>query len=457
ITGHRAGGLHARTLELFDQRGIADRFVAEGQKAQAAGFAGVMFDLSDFPSRFPFTLGLWQIHVERILAGWVAELGVPIYRGAEVVGVTQTDSGVDVALGDGRSFHARYLVGCDGGRSAVRKLAGIAFPGTAPTTSNIIAEVEMTTIPEFGVHRTALGIHSFGRADYKIVDGKIVYADHGPIGVLVTEAQVAEGEPTLDDLRAALIAACGTDHGVHSPHSISRFTDATRQAANYRKGRVLVAGDAAHIHPPDGGQGLQTGVGDAVNLGWKLAHVLSGTSPAELLDTYHSERHPIAARVLRHTLASVALRKDDDRSKALRETMAGLLGMDEPRRSFAGMLSGLGIHYDLGVGHPLLGRRMPDLDLTNASGAVRVYDLLHSARPVLLNLAAPGSVNIAPWANRVQLVDATATGPWLLPVIGLVSTPSAVLIRPDGYVAWVGEGTDAGLVEALTAWFGPPA
>lgn len=459
IVGSRAGGLHARTLEIFDQRGIVDRFLAEGQKAQVTGFAGVQFDLSSFPTRHPYSLGLRQRHIERILAGWVETLKVSFYRGTEVTGLAQDDAGVDVQLGEGRSLRARYLVGCDGGRSYVRKAAGIAFPGSDPTTSNLIAEAELAeTPPEWGMRRDAIGIHSLGRVEYEIRDGKIIYADHGPVGILLTERQVgATGDPTLEDLRAAMIAVYGTDYGIHSPVSITRFTDATRQAATYRKGRVLVAGDAAHIHPPDGGQGLQTGVQDAVNLGWKLAQVVKGTSPESLLDTYHAERHPVGARVLRNTMASVVLRRDDDRTRALRDTMAELLGMDEPRKTFAAMMSGLGIHYDLGEGHPLLGRRMPDLDVQTANGPLRVFSLLHEARPVLLNFGGPNAFDIAPWRDRVQVVDATHDGAWELPVLGPVTAPTAVLIRPDGYVAWVGEGTQAGLTEALSTWFGPPA
>jgi hypothetical protein len=219
---------------------------------------------------------------------------------------------------------------------------------------------------------------------------------------------------------------------------------------------VLVAGDAAHVHPPDGGQGLQTGVQDAVNLGWKLAQVVKGISPESLLDTYHAERHPVAARVLRNTMASVVLRRDDDRTKALRDVISEFLGMDEPRKRFAGMMSGLDIHYDLGEGHPLLGRRMPDLDVATANGPLRVFTLLHHARPVLLNLGEPGGFDIAPWADRVQPVDAKYIGAWELPAIGAVTAPTAMLIRPDGYVAWVGDLTRPGLADALTTWFGPP-
>jgi 2-polyprenyl-6-methoxyphenol hydroxylase-like FAD-dependent oxidoreductase len=327
LAGSRAGGLHSRTIEVLDQRGIADRFLAEGQKAQATGFAGVHFDLSGFPTRHPYSLGLRQNHIERILAGWVDELKVSIYRGIEATGFAQDDTGVDVELRDGRSLRAQYLVGCDGGRSLVRKAAGIAFPGSDPTTSNLIAEAELAeTPPEWGIRRDALGIHALGRVEYEIRNGEIVYADHGPVGVLVTEQHVGQtAEPTLSDLSAALITVYGTDYGIHSPTSISRFTDAARQAASYRKGRALIAGDAAHVHPPDGGQGLQTGVQDAVNLGWKLAQVVKGTSPESLLDTYHVDRSSPRrrtdegtarhdCRAPRHGRAAPTIRRDDVRS-----------------------------------------------------------------------------------------------------------------------------------------------
>lgn len=460
LAGSRAGGLHSRTIEVLDQRGIADRFLSQGQVAQTVRFAGISLDLSGFPTRHNYALGLWQSHFERILAGWAGELGVTIYRGREVTGFAQDGAGVDVNLSGGEGLRAQYLVGCDGGRSLVRKAAGIDFPGWDPTTSSLIAEVEIDEEPPLGMHRSAFGIHSFGRKEYRIVDGKIVYADRGLVGVMVTERQVGSTngtEPTLGDLREALIAACGTDYGLHSATWISRFTDMTRQAAAYRDRRVLLAGDAAHVHAPDGGQGLNTGVQDAVNLGWKLAQVVKGTSPESLLDTYHAERHPVAARVLRNTMAAVALRRPDERTTALRDTMSELLGMDEPRKRLAAEMSGLGIHYDLGDGHPLLGRRMPDLDLVTAKGPLRVFTLLHDARPVFLNLGEPLDFDIASWADRVQLMDATYAGSWELPAIGAVTAPTAVLIRPDGYVVWVGEGTQAGFADALTTWFGAPA
>jgi 2-polyprenyl-6-methoxyphenol hydroxylase-like FAD-dependent oxidoreductase len=457
LTGSRAGGLHSRTIEVLDQRGIADRFLSQGQVAQVAQFAWVPLDISDFPTRHPYGLGLWQNHIERILAGWVGELEVPIYRGREVTGFARDDTGVDVELSHGQSLRAEYLVGCDGGRSLIRRAAGIEFPGWDPTTTSLIAEVEMAEEPEWGIRRDALGVHSLGRLEYEVRDGEIVYMDGGPVRVMVTEPHLGPtSEPTLRDLSEALVVVYGTDYGVHSPTWISRFTDMTRQAAAYRDGRVLLAGDAAHVHAPDGGQGLNTGVQDAVNLGWKLAQVVNRTSPESLLDTYHAERHPVAARVLRNTMAQVALRRSDDRMKAVRDTISELLRMDEPRKRFAAMMSGLDIHYDLGDGHPLLGRRMPDLDLVTANGPLRIFTLLHDARPVLLNLGEPGGFDITPWADRVQLIDAEYVGTWELPALGAVTAPTAMLIRPDGYVAWVGDLTQLGLADTLTTWFGPP-
>jgi 2-polyprenyl-6-methoxyphenol hydroxylase-like FAD-dependent oxidoreductase len=456
LPGSRAGGLHSRTIEVLDQRGIADRFLSEGQVAQVAGFAGTTFDISDFPTRHNYGLGLWQKHIERILAGWVGELGVPIHYGIEVTGFAQDDTGVDVELSDGHSLRAEYLAGCDGGRSLVRKAAGIEFPGWDPTTSALLAEVEMAEEPELGVRRTPSGMHALGKVEYEIRDGEVVYEKGGTVGVMLTESEVGTSEPTLRDLSEGLIAVYGTDYGIHSPTWITRFTDMTRQAAAYRDRRILLAGDAAHVHSPVGGQGLNTGVQDAVNLGWKLAQVVHRTAPESLLDTYHAERHPVAARVLRNTMAQVALMREDDRIEALHDTVSELLSMDEPRKRFAAMMSGLDIHYDLGEGHPLLGRRMPDLDLVTATGPLRVFTLLHDARPVLLNLGEPGGFDITRWADRVQLIDAKYVGTWELPALGAVTAPTAVLIRPDGYVAWVGDLTQRGLADALTTWFGRP-
>src|SRR5438552_8092118 len=328
LIGSRAGGLHSRTIEVLDQRGIADRFLSQGQVAQVAGFAWIRLDISDFPTRHPYGLALRQDRIERILAGWVDELRVPVYRGREVTGFAQDDAGVDVELSDGESLRAQYLVGCDGGRSLVRKVAGIDFPGWDPTTSNLLAEVEMSEMPPMGVHRTAAGTHAFGRREYEIRNGEIIYKDVGPIGVMVTEPNAGSTtEPTLQYLSELLIAACGTDYGVHNLTWISRFTDMTRQAAQYRDRRVLLAGDAAHAHSPLGGLGLNTGVQDAVNLGWKLAQVVKRTSPESLLDTYHAERHPVGARVLRSTMAQVALHRPDERTNAVREIIGEFLKM----------------------------------------------------------------------------------------------------------------------------------
>jgi 3-(3-hydroxy-phenyl)propionate hydroxylase len=445
LDGSRAGGLLSRTIEVLDQRGIAERFLSAGQVYPAHGFALIPLDISDFPTRHNYVLALWQSQFEPILADWVAELGVPTLRGREVVGFAQDETGVDVELSGDTLLRAEYLVGCDGGRSLVRKTAGIDFPGLDPSTSWMIAEVEMEEEPELGFRRDGAGTHAIGRRE-----------DRDAIGVVLTERTVEHtGDPTVDELRQALVAVYGTDFGLRRANWISRFTDMTRQAAAYRRGRVLLAGDAAHVHPPHGGQGMGTGVQDAVNLGWKLAQVVNKTSPESLLDTYHAERHPVGARVLHNTMAQVVLSRPDDRHRALRDTMTELLSMDEPRRRIAAMLCGLDIHYDLGEGHPLVGRRMPDLDLHVEDRPTRVFTLLHDARPVLLNLGGPGGFDISPWADRVRMVDAEHDGVWKLPVLGQVAAPPAVLIRPDGHVAWAGGLRDPHLPEALATWFGP--
>jgi 2-polyprenyl-6-methoxyphenol hydroxylase-like FAD-dependent oxidoreductase len=444
LAGSRAGGFHSRTIEVLDQRGVVERFLAEGQVAQVATFGATVLDMSDFPTRHPYSLGIFQNKIERIMAAWVAELPVHIRYGCELAGFAEDDAGVDVELAGGDPLRAQYLVGCDGGRSLIRKAAGIDFPGWDPTKSNLIAEVEMTEEPPLGIRHDAAGVHGLHRME----DGRTVR-------VLLTERQLARGsEPTLRDLSEALIELYGSDFGVHSPTWISRFTDMTRQAAAYRAGRVLLAGDAAHVHYPAGGQGLSLGVQDAVNLGWKLAQVVRGTCPESLLDTYHDERHPVAARALRYTMAQSVLQRRDDRVQALVDVVSEVASMDEPRKRLAGLISGLDIRYDLGEGHPLLGRRMPDLDLVTADGPLRVFELLHDARPLLLQLGQPGDLDITPWADRVQPIDASYEGPWELPVLGEVDAPTAVLIRPDGYVAWVGDGSELGLPDALAAWFG---
>jgi 3-(3-hydroxy-phenyl)propionate hydroxylase len=446
LAGLRAGGLSVRTIEVLDQRGIADRFVSQGQVIRRAPFVGTTLDISDLPTRHNYFLALWQTRIERILADWVSEFEVPIYRGHEVTGFAQNDTGVDVELSGGRSLRAKYLVGCDGARSLIRKNAGIDFPGWDPSTSYLIAEVDMAEEPEWGIRRSEKGINAVAKLD----EGKRAR-------VVLNEPHIGQCEPTLCDVREALIAVYGTDFGLQNATYISRFTDMARQAACYRERRVLLAGDAAHVHSPVGGQGLNIGVQDAVNLGWKLAQVVNGTSPESLLETYHAERHPVGARVLRNTMALTAVERADDRIGALREMLSELLQMDEARKKYFAMMSGLDTRYDFGKGHPLLGRRMPDLDLVTANGPLRVFALLHDARPVLLNLGEPTRIDLTRWAGRVQWIDAKYDGAWELPALGAVTAPTAVLIRPDGYAAWVGDLTQSGLTDALTTWFGPPA
>jgi 2-polyprenyl-6-methoxyphenol hydroxylase-like FAD-dependent oxidoreductase len=441
----RSRGLHARTLEVLDQRGIAGRFVAAGTPAQVQAFAGVPLDIGDFPTRHPHGLALLQSDFERILAGWIDELGVRVLRNRTVTGYVHHDDHVRVTCADGTEMRADYLVGCDGGRSIIRKTAGIEFAGWDPTVCWIHTEVEVDELPAFGLRG----------------GGGIGPAGGGRVGITLAETDVDNrfSEPSLDDVRAALVRIDGTHYGARSPRFISRFTDATRQAVTYRAGRVLLAGDAAHVHAPFGGQGLNLGVQDAVNLGWKLAQVLHGTSPDALLDTYHAERHPIAARVLRSTMAQRALQDDDERTAALRDVVADLLALDEPRRTVAAAIAGLDIQYGPGD-HPMIGRRMPDLELATATGPTRVYEQLHRADWLLITLDRSSEPGPTPWDDHLRRLAAATSDTWELPVLGPVDPPTAVLVRPDGYVAWV--GTDAhdagdGLDAALAAWFGTPS
>lgn len=440
----RAGGLHVRTLELLDQRGIVDRFVTAGERYPSVGFAYIQLDVSDLPTRHNYLLGLPQSRFEPILAEWVAELGVPIVRGRDVVEFAQDELGVTVELSDGVSLRAQYLVGCDGGRSFVRKHAGIEFPGFDPSLSYVMADADTA-------ERPVLGLRPEGGAIMPL-DPE---APDGPYAFVVREPRCDHtGEPTTDDLRAALLAAYGTDFGVHDPTRISRFTDTSRQAATYRSGRVLLAGDAAHIHAPFGGQGLNAGVQDAVNLGWKLAQVANGVSGAELLDTYHAERHPVGAAVLQNTMAQAALIGGDARRQALQATMRALLALDEPRRHLAARISALDVRYEPDGGHELVGCRMPDIDLVTSDGVTRAYALLHDARGILLDLAAADPFDLSPWGGRVRHVTARADAAWRLPVTGTVAAPPAVLIRPDGHIAWAGDVDERSLHDALTTWFG---
>jgi 3-(3-hydroxy-phenyl)propionate hydroxylase len=444
LAGSRAGGFHSRTIEIFDQRGIADRFLAEGQVAQTARFAGTTLDISGFPTRHPYGLALWQNRIEPILAEWIADLGVRIDRGREVTGFVQDDNGVDVAFHDGETMRAAYLVGADGGRSRIRKAAGIEFPGTEATRSNLIAEVEVAEEPPAGMRQDESGVH-----------GLQPLADGRTYRVVTTERQLLTGaEPTLADLSDALTAVFGTDFGVHTPTWISRFTDATRQAAAYRSGRVLLVGDAAHIHYPAGGQGIGLAIQDAVNLGFKLAQVVTDRSDDSLLDTYHAERHPADARALALSMAQTVLQRADVRTAALTATIDELLMTELGKAQVAARIHALDVVYDLGEGHPLLGRRMPDLDLDTAAGPTRVYALLHEAQHLVLNFSAPGRLDASRSDDRARVVDARAVGAWKLPVIGVVDAPSALLIRPDGHVAWMEGFSESSLSDALARWCG---
>jgi 2-polyprenyl-6-methoxyphenol hydroxylase-like FAD-dependent oxidoreductase len=437
VAGSRAGGLHARGIEILDQRGIADRFLAAGKVMQINGFGFIPLDISDLPTRHNYGLALPQEGIERLLAAWVDELKIRIYREREVTGFEQHAFGVDVRISDGSSWRAQYLVGCDGGRSVVRKAAGIDFTGWDASISYLIAEGTPGTEPAWGGRRDERGVHGIAKLD----DGK-------RMRVVSVEPQVKHGDdPTLAELRDAMVTAFGSDYGIHDVTWLSRFSDAARQAATYRHGRVLVAGDAAHVHSPTGGQGLNLGVQDAVNLGWKLAQVIHGMSPESLLDTYHAEQHPVGARILENTLAQTALSRGDARTMALHKRVSELLAIPEARRHYGAMMACLDIHYDLGGGHPLVGRRMPDLEVVTADGPRRMFSFLHDAKPVLLDLG--GATTITP---RVRVVRATYDGKWELPVIGEVPAPCAVLIRPDGYVAWVNDSGHS-LADALAKWF----
>jgi len=450
LAGTRARGFHSRTLEIFDQRGLAERFLAAGRTAQVMSFAGTPLDVAALPTRHPYTLALSQTGVEDVLRGWVEELGLPVRHGVEVVGIDQDHTGVDVVLAQGDPLRARYVVGADGGRSTVRRAAGIELVGAEATRSHLIAEAVLTDEAPTGLRQDAIGIHGINPV-----------GDGGTVGIVVTEAAVGPAtEPTLSDLSAALTLVYGTDFGVHDASWISRFTDASRQASSYRSGRVLIAGDAAHTHPPTGGQGIGLGVQDAVNLGWKLARVVRGHSPASMLDTYEAERHPATARVLKNVMTQAFLQRGDARTDAIRDTFAEVLTDAGPRERLAALLTGLDVALDLGDGHPLLGRRVPDPDLVTADGPCRVFELLHEGRPLLLDLGDPGAVEGAvgagAWEGYVRHVRARCEQEWVLPVLGPVPAPTGVLVRPDGHVAWVGEGTTAGLEDALAAWFGTP-
>jgi 2-polyprenyl-6-methoxyphenol hydroxylase-like FAD-dependent oxidoreductase len=461
----RGGGVSARTAEVLAMRGLVDAVRSHEIPRDGAGahFAGlpVPLDARPWRTRHPDGVLVPQNRLSAILEARLSEHGVTVRRGSGLTGLTQDDDGVRATLAGGGSVRAAFLVACDGGHSTVRTLLGAPFPGRSGTMSAVSADIDLASAAGT-VARSATHFHLLQRSgggywmmlhpldgEAGGVDGyRVVFGGpaHPPVA--------REAPVTPDEVASALTA-------VHGPETVlgrlrwgSRFSDASRQLTAYRHGRVLFAGDAAHIHLPVGGQGLNLGIQDAVNLGWKLAQVVAGTSPESLLDSYHAERHPVAARVLQNTMAATALTRSDARIDAVRGILSELLAMDEPRTGLAGAVSGLDTHYDLGPGHPLLGRRMPDLDLVTPIGPLRLFTLLHDARPVLLDFGGPGGVDLAAWADRVRLVQAERVATWELPVVGAVAAPTAVLVRPDGHVAWVGDRAVAGLREALTEWFG---
>ncbi|MDN3028472.1 FAD-dependent monooxygenase [Streptomyces sp. S.PB5] len=454
----RAGGIHSRTLEVLDQRGVLDRFLAEGELQPVGHFSGLYLDFDESESRHPYPLMILQSAIERLLEEWAGELGVRVRRSAGVRGLDQDADGVTVELDTApapETLRARYLVGCDGGRSTVRKLAGIGFPGTEATMTALIGDVELPDLPEdyVWVRRTPGGDYS------------AIAFEPGWFRVITSEYDRVAGrdEPvTFEQLRESLIRVAGTDFGMTSPRWISRFNDAARQADRYRQGRVLLAGDAAHIHFPAGGQGLNMGVQDAVNLGWKLASVVRGSAPESLLDSYHDERHPVGERVLNNTRAQSALARPGPQTDALREVFGELMVFDDVNRRLRHMLTALDIRYPADGDHPMAGRRVFDADLKTPEGETCVYELLHAGRPVLLDLGGGAEVTAAAagWAGRVDQVEAQSEDElWPVPAIGEISPPAALLIRPDGHVAWaaaVGEALDvSALRDALTTWFGP--
>ncbi|MGW4565572.1 rifampin monooxygenase [Streptomyces sp. NPDC004561] len=434
----RGQGLHARSVEVMDQRGMLDRFLAVSEKFQVGGlFGGIVKPWPDrLDTGHPYGLATPQPVTERLLDERALELGTEIRRGREVAGLSQDEDGVTVELADGTRLRSRYLVGCDGGRSTVRKRLGVGFPGEPATVETLLGEMELSEDPATieaviaEVRKTQLrfGATAVGSGMYRVV----VPAD----GV----SEDRESAPTLEEFAKRLRAVAGTDFGARSPRWLSRFGDATRQAERYRVGRVLLAGDAAHIHPPTGGQGLNLGVQDAFNLGWKLAAAVGGWAPDHLLDTYHTERHPVAARVLDNTRAQITLMGTGPGATALRELFSRLMDFEEVNRYVTGMITAVDVRYDFGEGHELLGRRMRDVGLKRG----RLYDLMHDGRGLLLDQT--GRLSVAGWADRVHhVVDVSEE----------LDVP-AVLLRPDGHVAWAGEDQQE-LLGPITRWFGAPA
>ncbi|MFF4905210.1 rifampin monooxygenase [Streptomyces sp. NPDC001260] len=435
----RALGLHARSIEVLDQRGLADRFLALGRRHPLGGFfAGIAKPSPErLDTTHPYVLGIPQTVTERLLAEHAVEAGADIRRGRELVGLSQDADGVTAELADGTRLRSRYLVGCDGGRSTVRKLLGVGFPGEPSRVDTLLGEVELTTPAE---ELAAVVAHV---RQTQLMFGAMPLGD-GVYRVVVPAERVAEGRsvaPTLDEVRRQLKATAGTDFGAHSPRWLSRFGDGTRLADRYRVGRVLLAGDAAHVHPPMGGQGLNAGVQDAFNLGWKLAAQVAGWAPEGLLDSYQAERRPVAAAVLDNARAQMELMSLDPGPRAVRRLLAELMDFEEVNRYLIEKIIATGIRYDFGDGHELLGRRLPDVRLERG----RLYELMHAGRGLLLDRT--GTLSAAGWADRVDHVTDSAAE--------LDDVP-AVLLRPDGHVAWAGADQE-GLPAALERWFGAAA
>ncbi|MGH3982499.1 MAG: rifampin monooxygenase [Pseudonocardiaceae bacterium] len=435
-TGHvRALGLHARSVEVMDQRGLLARFLAHGQQYPLGGFFAAI--AKPQPVRLDtahgYVLGIPQPTTERLLTEHATELGVEIRRGCELVGLSQDDHGVTADLADGTQLRSHYLVGCDGGRSTVRKLLGVGFPGEPPAGEWLLGEMEVAMPPE----ELAAVVAEVRKTEKRFGAGP---SGDGLYRVVVPAAEVAEDRtvpPTLDELKQQLRVFAGTDFGAHSPRWLSRFGDATRLAERYRTGRVLLAGDAAHVHPPLGGQGLNLGIQDAFNLGWKLAAEVNGWAPERLLDSYHTERHPVAAAVLDNTRAQTVLMSPEPGPQSVRRLVSELMDFEEVNRHLIEKITATGVRYDFGEGHALLGRRMRDVGLKQG----RLYELMHGGRGLLLDQT--GRLSVAGWADRVDhVVDVSEE----------LDVP-AVLLRPDGHVAWVGEDQQD-LLSQLPKWFG---
>jgi 2-polyprenyl-6-methoxyphenol hydroxylase-like FAD-dependent oxidoreductase len=430
----RALGLHVRTIEVMDQRGLLERFLEHGRQYPVGGFfAGIPKPAPQLDTAHAYVLGIPQTVTDRLLAERAAELGAEIRRSCELVGLSQDDDGVTVELADGSRLRSRYLVGCDGGRSTVRKLLGVGFPGEPSRVETLLGEMEVGVPPE----ELAAVVAEVRRTELRF--GAMPLGD-GVYRVVVPAVGVAEDRavpPTLDDVQRQLRAYAGTDLGVHSPRWLSRFGDATRLADRYRSGRVLLAGDAAHVHPPVGGQGLNLGVQDAFNLGWKLAAEVGGWAPDGLLDSYHGERRPVAADVLDNTRAQMLLMSTEPGPQSVRRLVAELMDFEEVNRYLIEKITGTGIRYHLGEGHDLLGRRLRDVKLTRG----RLYELTHEGRGLLLDQT--GRLSVAGWADRVDHVVDTSEE---LPA-------PAALLRPDGHVAWAGD-TQEDLLAHLPRWFG---